>query len=904
MPVATSEPVYWNGLKIEYVGQTSFDLALDSKDRNAMVRITNEGSVAVNNLYYQVAIEGLGDYPKPTGDGGFAVFPNGGNIDLAPGESYVAQNWLAGIYETRYGNTPPELGQTKVYSFDFLFATDNRYFQDADPLADGSKAVKLEQDLEFTRTDYDGGLTGPLAIAGTVGNLGLATGDVRVEIATPYSQWYLLELLQDGDNAFSASVPDRDDWIIRVSGGGVQTETILASEVNQNPDALTVDLQAQTLDFVGYQVLAADDAPTGFWKGAVSESEQTFVLIPGQENWAGQGDDALSVQYREASEIRKYTFDGDLLWTYEPGWEAWGGDMTADGSAVVYMINPTVTSYANPTFEVGLIDGTTGELRWSIRDNGKLYLGGLEVAISDDGQYVAAGGTTGSLGLLSGVDGSEIWSKPHDTYGQIRKMEFIDDHLYVGTGDGFLYKLNVANGDQVWKAYVGGWPFVNGLDLSADGQFITVGTKSKDTVVLRADTGEVMWAHQTGTLDAVFSPNGQYVANFAGDIFDATTGDLIGQTYVAGTAMFSLDSQTLIQADRGSISISDLGGVLQARYLDASDTEHGAGEQAQWSYLTADGSRLIVASRDMNTPGERGVTIWEQSESAQNSLDGNGGGGTNPPTDPPIQLSMALAEVDAVGLSPDGHYLILKSDGVSQSLSIAAMLQFSDQQTSAQSLADSITHTPVYASVVNGQTQYVLPDAFVGPESLNLKYQLIDTTPNAVIVGSADNEFIKLAHATSSGKAVDGRAGDDVIDGGVGSTFISGGAGSNTFFLDGRASGTSWSTITDFKLGTDKATVWGWKAGVSYVDSIEVQGGASGFEGITLHFKNLLPDGAGADAVNPSLNSITFSDMTLADFGANSLTELNQQIAAQTNAHFITGHTSDSLGEHGYLYIS
>jgi len=100
-------PVIWNNLKLEYVGPLSLDYDLDGKDRNAKIKITNIGNKEIQNIHFQIAIQGVGEYPKVVGDGGFAVFPNGGNIDLAPGESYVAQNWLQGIYEARFGNTPP-----------------------------------------------------------------------------------------------------------------------------------------------------------------------------------------------------------------------------------------------------------------------------------------------------------------------------------------------------------------------------------------------------------------------------------------------------------------------------------------------------------------------------------------------------------------------------------------------------------------------------------------------------------------------------------------------------------------------------------------------------------------------------------------------------------------------------
>ena len=83
-----SEPVIWKDIKIEYVGPLSLDYALDSKDRNAIVKLTNVGDTLISDIYYQVAIEGIGGYPAIMGDGGFAVFPNGGNIDLSPGEAF------------------------------------------------------------------------------------------------------------------------------------------------------------------------------------------------------------------------------------------------------------------------------------------------------------------------------------------------------------------------------------------------------------------------------------------------------------------------------------------------------------------------------------------------------------------------------------------------------------------------------------------------------------------------------------------------------------------------------------------------------------------------------------------------------------------------------------------------
>jgi hypothetical protein len=234
---------------------------------------------------------------------------------------------------------------------------------------------------------------------------------------------------------------------------------------------------------------------------------------------------------------------------------------------------------------------------------------------------------------------------------------------------------------------------------------------------------------------------------------------------------------------------------------------------------------------------------------------------------------------------------------------------------STSAITQHTTPQAVFTSLTGGVTDYVLPELYKG--GLNLKYQHIDTTPNAVVVGSTDNDFIKVADTHSLGKAVNGGGGSDVIDGGVGSTFVTGGAGhhGDTFFLDGRAPGVSWSTITDFQLGSDQATIWGFVKGVSAVNAQfpDVNtGGAPGYSGLTLHFDNLLPDGQTSES-NADLNSITLSGHTLSELGFSSIAQMNAAINSAAynpstgqyvvNEHIIIGQTSDSLGTHSYLFL-
>ena len=308
-----------------------------------------------------------------------------------------------------------------------------------------------------------------------------------------------------------------------------------------------------------------------------------------------------------------------------------------------------------------------------------------------------------------------------------------------------------------------------------------------------------------------------------------------------------------------------------------------------------------------------------------------------------------ISAVTSIGRSVDGVSLLISTsyEGL-KTLNNVEYVKFGS--ANALSISDFVTNyrpAPLFSSVKNDEnaakstgldmdegssldsslsvepkaisnSSYVLPEKFTGDASLRLDYQLINNDRNAVITGASSNDFIKVASTNSTGKAVDGGGGSDVIDGGVGSTFVSGGTGhsGSTFFLDGRAPGISWSTITDFKTGLDQATIWGFVKGVSSVDTSFTdpnnEGAGGIYSGLTLHFKNLLPDGQ-ATGTNADLNSITFSGRTLADIGVSSLQDLNNQINKVTTAneygqyvindHLIIGQTQDAQGTHGYLFV-
>ena len=133
------------------------------------------------------------------------------------------------------------------------------------------------------------------------------------------------------------------------------------------------------------------------------------------------------------------------------------------------------------------------------------------------------------------------------------------------------------------------------------------------------------------------------------------------------------------------------------------------------------------------------------------------------------------------------------------------------------------------AMSTGGAPSYVLPDLYTGPVAY-LRYQLLGTANGEAVVATSQNDFLNLLDGDDAAQS---GLGDDVLDGGTGSNFLTGGRGWDTFFVDGRGGGPTWSTITDWEA-SEHLSIWGWRPGVSR-SLWQEQAGASGWEGATLH---------------------------------------------------------------------
>ncbi|AWJ85471.1 calcium-binding-like protein (plasmid) [Azospirillum sp. TSH58] len=131
--------------------------------------------------------------------------------------------------------------------------------------------------------------------------------------------------------------------------------------------------------------------------------------------------------------------------------------------------------------------------------------------------------------------------------------------------------------------------------------------------------------------------------------------------------------------------------------------------------------------------------------------------------------------------------------------------------------------------IVDGVTEDVKAYAYEGPVS-TLQWTFLGDSRGEVLGGSDGNDFLNLLGGDD---AAAGGAGDDVLDGGSGSNWLIGGSGKDTFFVDGRGTEVTWSTVTDLEQG-EWSTLWGYKEGTSTLRWEEMDG-AEGYKGATVH---------------------------------------------------------------------
>lgn len=628
-PNPENEDNWYDDLDWEFLSPRVISAGLDGNPKMRL-RLTNNGDQALNNISFRF-------FPDEETQqfSGCATFPNGGYVNLEPGESTIISAWSQCYFGD--GLQLPE--GTSNHIANFVLEQDGQQFT-------AVEEFQIINDRERSGPEATDGQN--MTIAGTITLGGGYSPLVDLFVKTAQSQEFQVSVQSTGlgTYAFEFMAQQRDDWylVVKVNDGELEgvnfpNKTVKVASFEEAND---INIEINSLDYrynVNFELSSAINTPTGFWRGAVSESEETVAFIPGQENWR-EGNGKTADEWKAEATIFKYDFEGNMLWSYKPGYECWGGDMAPDGSKVVYQLVPN-----GGTYSVGVLDGSTGELMWKKEFTEfnpiARALEGLEASFSNDGSLVAVGTVpTGVVTLIDSETGDFVRQVPNapdgeENWGQIRSLRFDsnDEYLYVGSGDNYLRKVKVSDGSVAWRAFIGGWPFVNGFEFSSDGSFIVTGTKSFDQAMVDVQTGETMWINDTGSLEAALSANDQYVINFWGDLMDAQTGEYLAFLRQGAESHFFANDELVAKMDR-NIAVSYLSGK---RLHDSQQSGGGlgGGEQSQWSYMSADGTLAIIAYRDfVTTPGDQVGIAFYTGSIERESIDPN-----NAPTDIALSAS-------------------------------------------------------------------------------------------------------------------------------------------------------------------------------------------------------------------------------------------------------------------------
>jgi WD40 repeat protein len=632
---SSAQEVIWNGYKISYAGKTTISKAMDGNS-NTKIRVENISNTAAAPIYFDLYIEGLiapSAQRNLHGEFGWAKFPNGGALQIPRGQVSFAQSWTQGAYENVMGNQPPASNTSKTYKFHFLFSESESALQGPYP-KNPATVLDLPVSITFTNDDavnlYNSG-NKPVRLSVNA----KSAGDFEMQLFTEsggfkQSNIFTPTLVQRGNGStapyiFNFALESRSDWVVKIKKQGKKSEYFF---LDLNQSNITINLAEEALaGTYAVSLIKSIKTPTGFWRGAVSEQTRSFVCIPGQENWA------TTSSAKSASKLYKIDFDGNVQWTRNIGWEAWGGDMSANGKFVAVASNgATVRTELNRNQGgdfIAILNGADGSVYDVILEG----IASRNVKFSSDGRFLAIGDQSGRFHIYDIANKSLILrSAGSAVAGQNRELQWLDadSSIAISTGDGSVYRYALASDKKsaslVWKAYTGGWGFINGFSVSKNGLYLGLGTKSKDQTIIEAAAGRVLWSKFTGNFDVAFTPDANRIATFGGYIYRTLDGVFLGTTGRAGVSFFSPDGNYLMQADRVEFTnrgesdnaltimnnigdrIADIGG--KSNHFDSSDLTKTGGEQSQWAYWSEDGKRIIVLSRDMDLPEEVGISIY------------------------------------------------------------------------------------------------------------------------------------------------------------------------------------------------------------------------------------------------------------------------------------------------------
>ena len=208
---------------------------------------------------------------------------------------------------------------------------------------------------------------------------------------------------------------------------------------------------------------------------------------------------ADEIVYFGSGDGRLYAADlatGREMWHFDAG-------ASVDGSPAVGASAVYVTSRDR---RLSAVDRASGRRIWSLAFGEDLpFAWGYEVFLSSpalDGDSLYVGAGDGGVYRVRAVDGKVVWRFP--TGGRVRSSPAVAGGVvYAGSFDGVLYAIDARSGRERWKYATEGasidsgkWGFdrrsINSSPAVADG-IVTFGSRDAHQYALDAATGRLLW---------------------------------------------------------------------------------------------------------------------------------------------------------------------------------------------------------------------------------------------------------------------------------------------------------------------------------------------------------------------------------------------------------------------------